>query len=88
MSGASRGRSRRANGRAGAGPPNSATKRRRGSNERPRLPSFHVGRVALTGGAAHAMIPVVGQGANQSFEDAMVLARELAKPVAAPAAVR
>ena len=42
------------------------------------LPSFHVGRVALSGDAAHAMIPVVGQGANQSFEDAMVLARELA----------
>ncbi len=41
------------------------------------LPAFHVGRVALAGDAAHAMIPVVGQGANQSFEDAMVLAREL-----------
>ena len=41
------------------------------------LPAFHRGRVALTGDAAHAMIPVVGQGANQSFEDAMVLSREL-----------
>jgi len=41
------------------------------------LPAYHVGRVALAGDAAHAMIPVVGQGANQSFEDAMVLSSEL-----------
>jgi salicylate hydroxylase len=39
---------------------------------------FHVGRIALTGDAAHAMFPMLGQGANQAFEDAMVLARELA----------
>ncbi len=42
------------------------------------LPRFHVGRVALTGDAAHAMFPMLGQGANQAFEDAMVMARELA----------
>ena len=41
------------------------------------LPAFHAGRVALCGDAAHAMLPVVGQGANQAFEDAMVLARLL-----------
>lgn len=41
------------------------------------LPRFHAGRIALAGDAAHALVPVVGQGANQSFEDAMVLAREL-----------
>jgi 2-polyprenyl-6-methoxyphenol hydroxylase-like FAD-dependent oxidoreductase len=38
---------------------------------------FHAGRIALSGDAAHAMLPVVGQGANQAFEDAMVLARQL-----------
>ena len=37
-----------------------------------------MGRVALTGDAAHAMFPMLGQGANQAFEDAMVMARELA----------
>jgi salicylate hydroxylase len=31
----------------------------------------------LLGDAAHAMLPHQGQGANQSIEDAVVLAREL-----------
>jgi salicylate hydroxylase len=39
------------------------------------LPQFHASRVALTGDAAHAMFPMLGQGGNQAFEDAMVLAR-------------
>jgi len=41
------------------------------------LPRFHIGRIALIGDAAHAVIPVIGQGANQAFEDAMVLARHI-----------
>lgn len=38
------------------------------------LPSFHRGRVALLGDAAHAMTPFLGQGACQAIEDAVVLA--------------
>jgi 2-polyprenyl-6-methoxyphenol hydroxylase-like FAD-dependent oxidoreductase len=41
------------------------------------LPAYAQGRVALLGDAAHAMTPVLGQGANQSFEDAMLLAQRL-----------
>jgi salicylate hydroxylase len=47
------------------------------------LTMFHAGRIALTGDAAHAMIPVVGQGANQAFEDAMVLSRLIRRAKAA-----
>ncbi|RJL30892.1 FAD-dependent oxidoreductase [Bailinhaonella thermotolerans] len=38
------------------------------------------GRVTLLGDSAHTMPPTLGQGANQTMEDAWVLARELAKP--------
>lgn len=37
------------------------------------------GRVTLLGDSAHTMPPTLGQGANQTFEDAWVLGRELAK---------
>ncbi len=36
-------------------------------------PAWSVGRVVLTGDAAHGMPPFMAQGANQGFEDAMVL---------------
>jgi 2-polyprenyl-6-methoxyphenol hydroxylase-like FAD-dependent oxidoreductase len=39
------------------------------------LPSFHRGRAALLGDAAHPMTPNLGQGACQALEDAAVLAR-------------
>ncbi|GAA2705036.1 FAD-dependent monooxygenase [Actinoplanes palleronii] len=42
------------------------------------LPSFHRGRVALLGDAAHAMTPNLGQGACQAIEDAAVLAAHAA----------
>ncbi|MFC5138203.1 FAD-dependent monooxygenase [Actinomycetospora rhizophila] len=38
--------------------------------------SWHLGRVALLGDAAHAMTPNLGQGAAQAFLDAVVLAEE------------
>lgn len=38
------------------------------------LPAYHRGRVALLGDAAHAMVPMLGQGGNQAIEDAIVLA--------------
>jgi 2-polyprenyl-6-methoxyphenol hydroxylase-like FAD-dependent oxidoreductase len=44
------------------------------------LRSFHQGRVALLGDAAHPMTPNLGQGACQAIEDAVVLARLVAGP--------
>ena len=45
---------------------------------RPPLRTWHRGPVVLLGDAAHAMLPHQGQGANQTIEDAVVLAAELA----------
>lgn len=42
------------------------------------LRSWHRGRAVLVGDAAHAMLPHQGQGANQTIEDAFVLAELLA----------
>lgn len=41
---------------------------------RPPLHRWSQGRITLIGDAAHAMVPHHGQGANQSIEDAIVLA--------------
>lgn len=41
---------------------------------RPPLQQWSKGRITLIGDAAHAMVPHHGQGANQSIEDAIVLA--------------
>ncbi|WP_321958530.1 FAD-dependent monooxygenase [Burkholderia cenocepacia] len=46
---------------------------------RPPLGRWSRGRVTLLGDAAHALVPHHGQGANQSIEDAVVLAAQLAK---------
>lgn len=45
-----------------------------GLYDRDPLPTWINGRLALLGDAAHAMLPHLGQGANQSIEDAMALA--------------
>lgn len=41
-------------------------------------PRWHNGNVLLVGDAAHALSPISGQGAAMAFEDAVVLAEELA----------
>lgn len=46
--------------------------------DRPPLERWTRGRVTLLGDAAHPMLPYMGQGAGQSIEDALVLARCLA----------
>ena len=46
--------------------------------ERPPLPQWSAGRVALLGDAAHPMLPFLAQGAGQAIEDAAALARALA----------
>lgn len=46
---------------------------------RPPLGRWSRGRITLLGDAAHALVPHHGQGANQSIEDAVVLAAQLAK---------
>lgn len=48
-----------------------------GLYDREPLPTWVCGRVALAGDAAHAMLPHVGQGGNQSIEDAAALAEVL-----------
>jgi salicylate hydroxylase len=46
--------------------------------DRDPLPYWTRGRLTLLGDAAHAMLPHLGQGANQSIEDGMALATILA----------
>ncbi|CAL8480175.1 FAD-dependent monooxygenase [Caballeronia sp. S22] len=55
------------------------TSQRWGLFHRPPLGRWSKGRVTLIGDAAHALVPHHGQGANQSIEDAVVLAAQLAK---------
>ncbi|MFN0299017.1 MAG: FAD-dependent monooxygenase [Burkholderiales bacterium] len=43
--------------------------------ERAPLPTWTQGRVALLGDAAHPMLPYLAQGASQSIEDSLMLAR-------------
>lgn len=43
------------------------------------LPRWSDGRIVLAGDAAHATLPFLAQGAVMSLEDAVVLAREVAK---------
>lgn len=45
----------------------------------PPLPTWHSGRVALLGDAAHATTPNLGQGGCQAIEDAFVIAEVLHK---------
>jgi len=47
-------------------------------HDRDPSPSWTRGRLTLLGDAAHAMLPHLGQGANQSIEDGMALATILA----------
>lgn len=60
-----------------------------GLYDRDPLPVWTKGRLSLLGDAAHAMLPHLGQGANQSIEDGMALAMILARSDAmtAPAAL-
>jgi 2-polyprenyl-6-methoxyphenol hydroxylase-like FAD-dependent oxidoreductase len=48
-------------------------------HDRPQAPRWTRGRVTLLGDAAHPMTPNLGQGGCQAIEDAVVLARELAR---------
>ena len=47
--------------------------------DREPLPGWSRGRLTLLGDAAHAMLPHLGQGANQSIEDGMALATILSR---------
>lgn len=61
-----------------------------GLYDREPLAEWTSGRLALLGDAAHPMLPHLGQGANQSIEDAFALAAVLkhASPADVPAALR
>jgi salicylate hydroxylase len=48
--------------------------------DRPALPVWHRGRIAVLGDAAHPMLPFSAQGAAQAIEDAEVLAGCVAEP--------
>ena len=52
------------------------------------LERWHTDRVVLLGDAAHAMVPHQGQGANQTIEDAIVLADCLRRRARLAAALR
>ncbi|HRO95207.1 FAD-dependent monooxygenase [Citricoccus sp.] len=58
--------------------------------DRPPLTTWASGRLALLGDAAHAMLPHLGQGGNQTIEDAFALAAVLEDTATAdiPAALR
>ena len=45
--------------------------------DRAQLPTWTDGRIALLGDSAHAMLPHLGQGANQTIEDGFALAAAL-----------
>jgi len=53
---------------------------RAGLFDRPALPSWHRGRIAVLGDAAHPMLPFVAQGAAQAIEDADALAGHIHEP--------
>jgi len=47
--------------------------------DREPLPTWTKGRLSLLGDSAHAMLPHLGQGANQSIEDGIALATILSR---------
>lgn len=59
-----------------------------GLYDRNPLPKWTEGRLTLLGDAAHPMLPHLGQGANQSIEDAVTIATLLADATAEDAASR
>jgi len=59
----------------------------RALHDLPQLERWHTDRVVLIRDAAHAMVPHQGQGANQTIEDAIVLADALAAAERGPSAL-